>query len=215
MEEISFSKNFSDLSVSHGVNAGFQFEFYCERCGDTWRTEFTPYRSGQASGWMSKASGIFGGILGNVGSAVEGLAESGWGKARDEAFSAAIEKAKGHFHRCARCHQYVCDRCWNKDKGLCLNDAPSIETEVETAMSQAEVAGAVETATEEGMKRGKSRNVDKPRQLVCPKCGALNEGARFCPECGQMLNVKLHCPGCNAELTPGTKFCPECGHKIV
>jgi len=61
MGEIKFSDNYNDLSQQSGVNAGFQFEFFCERCNDTWRADFVPYRSGQASGWLSKAGGILGG----------------------------------------------------------------------------------------------------------------------------------------------------------
>jgi hypothetical protein len=112
MSEIKFSKNFSDHSVQSGANAGFQFEFYCESCGDAWRTEFVPYRGGQATSWLGKAAGIFGGVLGNVESAAEGLAQAGYGKAHDEAFAAAIEQAKRHFHRCAGCP----NSCWPSNR---------------------------------------------------------------------------------------------------
>ena len=47
MSEIKFSKNFSDHSVHSGTDAGFQFEFYCERCNDAWRSEFSPFRGGK------------------------------------------------------------------------------------------------------------------------------------------------------------------------
>ena len=39
---------------SSDVSAGFQFEFYCEICGDTWRTDFKPYRKGQITGWLTR-----------------------------------------------------------------------------------------------------------------------------------------------------------------
>jgi hypothetical protein len=138
MKELRVSDNYNDLCVETGVNAGFQFEFFCERCSETWRTEFVPFRSGQATGWLQKASGVFGGLLGGAADAVDGLARSGFGKARDEAFQAAIEQATHHFHRCARCYQYVCDVCWNGDAGLCLNCAPDVQTEVEAARIQGE-----------------------------------------------------------------------------
>lgn len=138
MPEIKFSDNYNDLSQHSRVNAGFQFEFSCERCDDTWRTDFVPFRSGQASGWLGKAAGIFGGAIGGASEALEGLAQSDWGKAHDEAFKQAVEQAKRHFHRCARCFQYVCDTCLNKDKGLCLNCAPSAEVEIEAARAQGE-----------------------------------------------------------------------------
>ena len=58
MSEIKFSKNFSDHSVHSGTDAGFQFEFYCERCNDAWRSEFSPFRGGQASSWLGRAAGL-------------------------------------------------------------------------------------------------------------------------------------------------------------
>jgi len=82
---------------------------------------------------MEKASGLFGGVLGRAGDALESLAESRWGQERDKAFQGAIEQARQHFHRCARCYQYICDVCWNVEKGLCLNCAPSAEVEIEAA----------------------------------------------------------------------------------
>ena len=214
MKDLKFSDNYNDLCEQSGVNAGFQFEFFCERCNDTWRTEFVSYRSGQASGWLGKAGSMFGGLLGGAEEALEGLAESGWGKARDEAFRSAIEQAKGHFHRCARCFQYVCDTCWNRDKGLCLNCAPDAEVEIEAARAEGEVHAAGEKAALEGIRQGKQKDVKRDRQLICPKCGAETKGAKFCPECGTQLAVKVRCPGCSAEIYAGAKFCPECGKKI-
>jgi hypothetical protein len=214
MTEIKFSDNYNDLSEHSGVNAGFQFEFFCERCNDTWRTDFVPFRSGQASGWLGKAAGILGGALGGASEALEGVAQSGWGKAHDEAFKKAVEQAKRHFHRCARCFQFVCDTCWNKGKGLCLNCAPSAEVEIEAARAQGEVYGAGEKAALEGIERGKGLDVKRDRQLVCPQCGAETKGAKFCPECGYQLAMKGKCPACSAEISPNSKFCPECGKKL-
>jgi hypothetical protein len=214
MTEIKFSDNYNDLSERSGVNAGFQFEFFCERCNDTWRTDFVPFRSGQASGWLGKATGILGGALGGASEALEGVAQSGWGKAHDEAFKKAVEQAKRHFHRCARCFQFVCDTCWNKGKGLCLNCAPSAEVEIEAARAQGEVYGAGEKAALEGIERGKRLDVKRDRQLVCPQCGAETKGAKFCPECGYQLAIKGKCPACSAEIPLNSKFCPECGKNL-
>lgn len=214
MSEIHFSDNYSDISRQGGTDSGFQFEFYCENCNDTWRSPFVPYRSGQASGWLGRASGLLGGVLGQAADAVDGLAEAGWGKGRDRAFAESIEAAKGHFHRCAKCHQYVCAVCWNTGKGLCLSCAPSAEVEIEAARAQGEVYGAGEKAVNEGIQRGKKMDVKRDRQLVCPECDARTNGAKFCPECGAKLAVKSDCPSCHAEITPGAKFCPECGERL-
>ncbi|HEY3267633.1 MAG TPA: zinc ribbon domain-containing protein [Armatimonadota bacterium] len=214
MGEMHFSDNYSDLSRQSGTDAGFQFEFYCENCNDRRRSGFVPYRGGQVSGWLGRAAGMFGGVLGNAGNAVEGLAEAGYGNARDAAFTEAMEAAKVHFHRCARCHQYVCDVCWNKAKGLCLNCAPSAEVEIEAARAAGELQGAAEKATAAGLARGQAMDVERDRQLICPDCGAHTNGAKFCPECGSKLATLSACPACKATISPDAKFCPECGEKL-
>ncbi len=214
MSEIQFSSNFNDLSVKSGTNAGFQFEFNCERCGDRFRSSFAPFRSGRASGWLSKAAGLLGGAIGTAGNVAESIVESGYGNAHDAAFLAAIEQAKKHFHRCARCTEYVCAPCWNKDKGLCLKCAPNAEVEIEAARAAGEVSGAGEKAAAEGVARGQKMDVKRDRQLVCPKCGAETKGAKFCPQCGEKLAIKNSCPKCASEVSPGAKFCPECGQSM-
>lgn len=211
MAETRFSDNYRDLSQPDGVDAGFQFEFYCERCSDTWRTSYKPYRSGQASGWLSKAAGLLGGVLGGASTALEGVAQAGWNSARDDAFSEAIADAKRHFHRCGKCFQYVCARCIDTEKGLCFNCAPNVEVEIAAARAQGEIQGATESAIEEGLQRGKRRDVKRDTQLVCPKCQAETHGAKFCPECGHKLGARHQCGACATEMEPGTKFCPECG----
>jgi hypothetical protein len=215
MSEIHFSKNFGDLSVQSGPNAGFQFEFYCERCGDAWRGEFVPFRSGQASSWLSRASGMFGGLVGEASNVAQGLSQAGYGHAHDVAFAAAIEQAKNHFHRCGRCMGYACDKCWNGDKGLCRKCAPDAEVEIDAARAEGEVAMARLRAAHEGEVLGQQIDVKRERQLICPKCSAETHGAKFCPECGEKLAVMSKCPKCSAEISPGAKFCPECGNKLA
>ena len=215
MSEIKFNKNYTDHSVTSGANAGFQFEFNCQRCGDAWRSAFVPYRGGQASSWLGKAAGIFGGLVGEASTAAEGLAQAGYGKAHDEAFVGAIDQAQKHFNRCARCLKFVCAPCWNPEKGLCRERAPDAAVEIEAARTHGEVAAAAEKATEEGRTRGAQMDVKRDRQLACPKCHAETHGAKFCPECGFKLAVLAQCPKCAAEIAPGAKFCPECGEKLA
>ena len=52
--------NYRDISTPLGdVGAGFQFEFFCESCGDTWKTPFKPYRAGQATGLFRRFGYLF------------------------------------------------------------------------------------------------------------------------------------------------------------
>ncbi len=90
MGEFKFSDNYGDLCQESGARAGFQFEFYCERCGDRWRSEFVPFRAGQAADWLGRASGFLGGVLGEAASAVDGVSEGAFGVQRDKEFQKAI-----------------------------------------------------------------------------------------------------------------------------
>jgi len=214
MSEMNFSDNFQDLSVKSGTNAGFQFEFHCERCSDKFRTAFVPFKRGRAAGWLDKAAGLFGGVLKEIGSATDSVVETGYGEAHDAALAVAIAQAQTHFHRCARCTHHLCAKCWNADKGLCLSCAPSAEVEIEAAKASGEVYAAGEKAALEGIQRGKKLDVKRDRQLVCPQCGAETKGAKFCPECGTPMAVQPICPKCAAQIPAGSRFCPECGQKI-
>lgn len=211
MADFKFSDNYSDLSQESGARAGFQFEFYCERCGDAWRSEFTPYKTGQAAEWVGRAAGVFGGVLGGVSDVASGFSDKAYGLEHDKAFQTAITEAGTHFHRCAKCANYFCDRCWNAEAGLCLDDAPSAEVEIESAYAQGKVYAAGEKAALHGIREGKQMDVRERSQLVCPSCGAEADGAKFCPECGQKLAVKTFCTECGAVVPEGAKFCPECG----
>lgn len=215
--ELHFSNNHRDLCQSSGTGAGFQFEFYCQGCNDTWRSPFAPYRSGQASGWMQQAGSLLGGLFGSVGyeldNAAEGLARAGWGTARDEAFRQSIAAAQQHFHRCARCHGYVCGRCWNGESGLCLSCAPDLATEVQVARHTGTLDAAREHARTAGEAQAGKLDVATPHQLVCPACQAETHGAKFCPQCGLRLAAPTACAGCQAELPAGSRFCPECGQR--
>lgn len=213
MSEIRFSSNYQDLSQSSGVDAGFQFEFYCERCSDRWRTHYKPYRSGQASGWIQKGASIFGGLLGNASTVVSGMAQAGWHSARDEAFKEAITDAKAHFNRCGNCHDYVCEPCFDGSTGLCFNCAPNVQVAITRARAQGEVRSAAERADTEGESRGTRHDVRQDMQLVCPQCRAETHGAKFCPECGYKMAQQTPCTACSTLLQPGTKFCTECGHR--
>jgi hypothetical protein len=220
MPEVNFADNYRDMSEEAGARAGFQFEFFCERCSMTWQSDFVPFTSGQAAAWMDKAQGFLGGVLGGVGTAigsagdaVAGVGEATWGTERDKAFRAALEQAKANFHRCPKCINYVCDQCWNAEAGLCRECAPSAEVAAEAAFAAGKVQAAGEKAALEGIHEGKHMDVKERRQLVCPSCGAETQGAKFCPGCGTKLATKAFCTECGAAIAPGIKFCGECGAK--
>lgn len=57
MALIQFTRNYRDLST----DAGFQFEFFCDRCGNGYQTEFQASAMGTATNILDAASNLFGG----------------------------------------------------------------------------------------------------------------------------------------------------------
>lgn len=213
--EIYFSNNYRDLCEQHGTGAGFQFEFSCGRCHDTWRSPFEAYTSGRVAGWLGRAVSTAWGMFGRTGygvsSAADGLAGAGYGGARDTAFQRAITNAQGHFNRCGRCTNYVCNRCWNAEQGICLTCAPDTAAEALAARQRGLNDMASERAYAVGQQDGQQFDVNSPRQLVCPHCSAETRGSAYCPGCGQPLAQPATCTSCHAVVPAGSAFCPGCG----
>jgi len=86
MTKIEFTRNYSDLSTDQG----FQFEFYCDRCGSGFRTRFQPFALGTISNALGAASSLFGGVFGRAADLGERARSATWEKAHDEAFTKAI-----------------------------------------------------------------------------------------------------------------------------
>lgn len=215
--EIYFSNNYRDLCQEHGTGAGFQFEFSCRRCQDTWRSPFEAYTSARVAGWVGKGVGAAWGLLGRTGngmsSAADGLAGAGYGNARDSSFQRAISNAQGHFNRCPRCTDYVCNRCWNAGQGICLSCAPDTAAEALAAQQRGLNDAVAERAYAVGQQGGQQFDVTAARQLVCPQCRTETHGTAFCPGCGFHLAQPSNCTNCQAVVPEGSAFCPGCGSR--
>ncbi|KNB50703.1 zinc ribbon domain-containing protein [Streptomyces caatingaensis] len=215
--ETYFGGDYRDLCEHYGTAAGFQFEFSCRRCHDTWRSAFEPYRSGRLAGWLGRGVGAvpgpFGTAVARLSTAVEGLAGSGWGTARDASFRRAVAEAEGRFNRCARCACHVCGRCWHADQGLCFTCAPDTAGEQLAARQRGFNDSVARRAYDEGQRRAAGHDAGGERQLVCPSCRAEAHGGRFCPACGTELARRTECAGCRAVLPEGAVFCPGCGRR--
>ncbi|MGB8644277.1 MAG: zinc ribbon domain-containing protein [Anaerolineae bacterium] len=207
MALIKFTRNYQD----HSTDAGYQFEFFCDRCGTGYKTKFEGSLSSTASSALDAAAGIFGGIFGNAADIGHRVHSAGWEKGRDAAMERAIAETKQFFKQCRRCSKWVGDECWNKERGLCLDCAPDLESEASHIQTQAAIDDM----------NTKARTVDyvsadKFKQTVsgsCPNCGAALTGGKFCPECGKPVVQKKFCTECGKEVQAGVKFCPECGAK--
>ena len=218
----SFTKNYDDLSTE----AGFQYEFHCDNCGNGFKSTFkesTTYKSrkrterfGNNAGFVGR---LFGGVLGNLGSAIESGADMmrnrmedrspQWRREQEESFDAAQEEVKGQFTKCPSCNNWVCSDCWNEEEGLCIACAPRESTYVAKARNQAMRRNIDEQAETATVWHGKIES----RTTICPHCGKPAGQGKFCNNCGQPLSL-LKCPQCGAQLQQGTKFCSECGHPV-
>ena len=209
MALIQFTKNHSD----HSTDKGYQFEFFCDRCGNGFMSAFKASMTGYATSALRAASDIFGGVLGRAAAGSYEVERAVRGPGHDHAFQVAVEEAKPNFRQCPKCAKWVClTMCWNPKRGLCYDCAPSVETELAAAQAQA----TVEQIQEKVRQQDFTRDIDLTSEAaaLCPSCGARTPGAKFCPDCGKPLRPKNECSRCGTKFEIGAKFCPECGNRV-
>ncbi len=209
-DTIKFTRNFSD----HCTNKGYQFEFFCDRCGSGFRTRFKPSVTGTLGSVLDAASSLFGGIFGQAADLNERVRSAAWEKAHDSAFEEASKEVMPDFAQCPRCSAWVCRKaCWNMKKGLCKTCAPDLGVE----MAAAQASRSVEEVWAHAAMAEEDKKLDRAQwrknvRATCPTCESpLATQVKFCPECGAKIDVQESCSGCGAVMPPGAKFCPECG----
>ena len=212
-DKIEFTRNYTD----HSTDRGFQFEFFCDRCGTGYSTRFLPYTAGTITSALETASSLFGGVFNAAANASQGVKSAGWQKARDDAFVAAMQDLKPDFIQCPRCSTWVCKKsCWNAQRGLCKNCAPDLGVEMAAAQASrtTEEIWAHSKVAEEDREMLKDESWRAGVRATCPKCNApLAKNAKFCPECGTAIQADKFCTNCGAKLATDAKFCAECGTK--
>jgi len=144
MALIKFTRNYRDDSTDRG----FQFEFYCDRCGSGYQSTFRGSSTNALNDALDVASGLFGGLFGNAADASHRMHSAAWEKQHDAEFQQAIEEVKPYFKQCKRCAKWVDDTCWNPQRGLCLDCAPDLEAEYSAAQTEAAVQQARQAAQE-------------------------------------------------------------------
>lgn len=205
---IQFTKNHEDLST----DKGFQFKFFCDKCGNGYLSSFQMSALGTGGALLRGLGSFFGGA-GKVGDSAYQIQRAVGGPAHDAAIKKAVEEAKPHFRSCTRCGQWVCpEQCWNAKRGLCEACAPDLEEEMAAAQASVQKDQVWEKMKEVDHTEGLNFKADAV--ALCPKCNAKTQGAKFCPECGVKLSAKTECPKCGTQAAEGTKFCPECGQKF-
>ncbi|GAA4365737.1 hypothetical protein GCM10023185_36300 [Hymenobacter saemangeumensis] len=209
---IQFVANHEDLST----DKGFQFKFYCDKCGNGHMSRFKPSAMGIAGSLLSAAGSLFGGIFHQVEDATYQMQRAVGGKAHDSAMEEAVAEGKKHFKQCTRCGHWVCpDVCWNHSAGLCEDCAPDEQEELAAQKAQA----TREQIQEKTRSQDYTRDLDfksKAGIVQCANCSTkLAASQKFCPECGTTnaaaQQKEKFCGSCGEKMKPGQRFCAECG----
>jgi membrane protease subunit (stomatin/prohibitin family) len=210
MTLIQFTRNHTD----HSTDKGYQFEFFCDRCGSGFMSGFKPSAAGYATSALRAAGDLLGGVFGRASASAYEIQRAVQGPGHDKAFHDSIEEARPNFRQCPKCSKWSClTVCWNQQRGLCHDCAPNIETEIAAAQSQIMVDQMRDKVRHQDLT--KDLDVTSEAAALCPGCGSRTQGAKFCPECGKPLHSKNECTRCGTKFEAGTKFCPECGQKVA
>lgn len=228
MSMIKFVRNHDDLST----DKGYQFKFYCDKCGNGYMSRFQSSVLGMGGSFLRAASDLLGWGHSAGRSAYE-IQRAVGGKAHDSAMQTAVEEGKQYFHQCTRCANWVCpEACWNEQAGLCEACAPNYQEEMAAAHAQGKAdamrnqiyqkaqqqdyASDVDMSADTHIKAPPVKEVEhKVTATTCSSCGHNVGSAKFCPECGTPAQpAKATCPGCGLQAEASVKFCPECGVKI-
>lgn len=206
----SFTKNYRDHSSTHG----FQFEFFCDKCGSGRRSSFKTNPIGVAASVLRAAGAFFGGRLRQAGMGAHHLKDALRGSAWDDAFAAASSECRPAFRQCTVCGKWVCPEvCWNDERGLCETCAPDLREHAPALQAQAALQQAKKRIHDADQVR--DGDVVEPARAVatCTKCQAtLAPAARFCAECGAAAPARSRfCEACGNGLLPSAKFCSGCG----
>ncbi len=213
MPTIEFTQNHEDLSTDQG----FQFKFYCERCGDGFLSTFQTNTLGVAGGLLRGAGSLLGGIFGQAGNSAYEIQRAIGGPQHDAALRTAVEEIRPLFQKCRRCGNWMCEAtCWNRTAKMCKQCAPVAEEE-DTSVRAEHVRTQVTNDLFEEENRRLSAKA-KEAAAKCPECGTPTLGKKFCPGCGAKVAVasaSAFCPNCGAKTSPGARFCGDCGGSLA
>ncbi len=210
----AFTDNYQDRS-NHD---GYQFEFFCERCGNGHQSAFKHSVTSMGGKLLRFGGDLVGGEWGNRASQLGW--DSRWMRdgvrngARDRALAEAVAEMRPEFGQCHRCGQWVCqDICWNGERGMCATCAPKLDQEVAGLQAEAQVQQL----------RGKINATDWTAGVAheheitarCPSCANDGGGGKYCRHCGTPLaasdEAQRFCAQCGYKLVAGTVYCGGCG----
>jgi hypothetical protein len=201
-----FTSNYQDLSNDQG----YQFEFRCDVCGSGYRSQFIRNNLGMGASILNGASSVFGGRFWGASRAADAAQNITDHGARDKALQQACNEIMPQFHRCVRCNNWVDETCFNAQRGLCVNCAPNLASEMEAERSSVEISQMRDAVRAKTIFSGDTSE----RSTECPSCGKPVGSEKFCGNCGTPLGTPK-CPKCGAEVAAGLSFCGNCGNKMT
>jgi hypothetical protein len=209
---VFFTDNYQDRSSRDG----YQFEFYCKRCGNGYSSSFQHSVTGFGGRLLRLGGDMVGGNIGEtartLGWDAEWTRDGVRGSTRDKALAKAVEEMKPYFHQCHRCGQWACGQiCWNDERGMCVTCAPKLDQEIAGMQAAAQVR-QLNTKIQQQDLTG-DINYRDTATAMCSSCQGESGGGKFCQHCGATLaaaGADRHCTTCGTAL--GTaRFCGECG----
>jgi hypothetical protein len=209
---VFFTDNYQDRST----NDGYQFEFYCKRCGNGYSSSFQHSLTGFGGRLLRLGGDMIGGNIGEtartLGWDAEWTRDGVRGSTRDKALAKAVEEMKPYFHQCHRCGQWACGQiCWNDERGMCVTCAPKLDQEIAGMQAAAQVR-QLNTKIQQQDLTG-DINYRDTATAMCPTCHGESGGGKFCQHCGGSLaaaGADRHCTTCGTALG-AARFCGECG----
>ncbi len=189
MVEKALFQQMEDRSHQDGDQPGFEFGLKCPSCKKVWTSGFTQYEGPSLGGAMKKF------FKSGGDSAGDSAGQEAWAKAKAKAFTEAGGLFEQNFIFCGKCEKYVCQKCWNSTRDMCL----------ECCVRSAQVAYV--DSMEEAQKKARG-------EADCPKCKKSGQEGKFCIHCGTMITPKDVCSKCQKKYPHGAVFCPECGNKL-
>jgi hypothetical protein len=211
-EMVFFTDNYQDRSTREG----YQFEFFCRRCGNGYSSTFKHSVTGFGGRLLRMGGDLVGGNVGDtarqLGWDAEWTRDGLRGSTRDKALARAVDEMKPHFEQCHRCGQWVCGQiCWNGERGMCVTCAPKLGQEIAGMQAAAQVKQLNQKIQQQDWTG--DINYRDVGTAMCPSCHAESGGGKFCQACGATLaaaGAGKQCATCGSALD-GAKFCGECG----
>jgi hypothetical protein len=200
-----FTNNYTDLSDENG----YQFEFRCAICGSGYRSEFIRSALGTAGNILGGASNLLGGIFGSASSVADRAKDITDRGARDDALKKASAELMPFFQQCPRNNLWVDETCWNDARGLCVNCAPKLASELEAERASLEIQQMRQSMQTESVSTGDTATPT----AMCATCGKPVGSEKFCSNCGTPVGLAT-CAACGHDLAAGARFCGNCGAAV-